>query len=29
MSTGRESPVRQPAMRCEKRLFIRLKAAIK
>src|SRR6476661_2243524 len=27
MSTGRESPVRQPAMRCETRRFIRLKAA--
>src|SRR5579859_509160 len=27
MSTGRESPVRHPAMRCEARRFIRLKAA--
>src|SRR5207253_9975377 len=26
MSTGRGSPVRQPAMRCETRRFIRLKA---
>src|SRR6202158_2169569 len=26
MSTGRESPVCQPAMRCETRRFIRLKA---
>src|SRR5712691_7289191 len=27
MSTGRESPVRQPAMSCETRRFIRLKAS--
>src|SRR5207302_10888541 len=27
MSTGRGSPVRQPAMRCETRRFIRLKAS--
>src|SRR5205809_5170735 len=27
MSTGRGSPVRQPAMRCEMRRFIRLKAS--